>query len=367
MNIKYKSFILLCLVPYISNAAEIFNKDGSKVNIYGKVSANYQFSKDKNNNQDLTYARLGFKGETQISEQLIGYGQWEYNIRANNAESQGDLGNKTRLGFAGLKYGQYGSFDYGRNYGIIYDTLAYTDVLPGFGGDTTYLNDGYMTGRANGLATYRNHDFFGLLNGLDIGFQYQSKNIEDAEGATNGRTIDKAHGDGFGLSVDYHNIAGSGIGIASSFSSSDRTLGQKKLVNSSNGNKAQTWATAVKYDANQIYLAALYSETLNMTPYTITSTNKKAFAKKTKNFEVVAQYQFQNGLRPSIAYLQSKGVDLVGLNNTDLLKYFDIGVTYNFNKNIYTYIDYKINLLNTNNKLTLDTDNQVAVAFVYLF
>ncbi|XNN30338.1 porin [Escherichia coli] len=25
------------------------------------------------------YARLGFKGETQINSDLTGYGQWEYN------------------------------------------------------------------------------------------------------------------------------------------------------------------------------------------------------------------------------------------------------------------------------------------------
>ena len=45
-------------------------------------------------------------------------------------------GNKTRLAFAGLKYADVGSFDYGRNYGVVYDALGYTDMLPEFGGDT---------------------------------------------------------------------------------------------------------------------------------------------------------------------------------------------------------------------------------------
>ncbi len=36
---------------------------------------------------EYSYARLGFKGETQINDQLTGYGQWEYNIQANNTES----------------------------------------------------------------------------------------------------------------------------------------------------------------------------------------------------------------------------------------------------------------------------------------
>lgn len=33
-------------------------------------------------------------------------------------------------------------------------------------------------------------------------------------------------------------------------------------------------------------------------------------ANKAQNFEVVAQYQFDFGLRPSIAYLKSKGKDI---------------------------------------------------------
>ena len=63
----------------------------------------------------IHYARIGLKGETQINDQLIGYGQWEYNMDASNVE--GSQTTKTRLAFAGLKAGEYGSFDYGRNYG----------------------------------------------------------------------------------------------------------------------------------------------------------------------------------------------------------------------------------------------------------
>ena len=78
----------------------------------------------------------GFKGETQINDQLTGFGQWEYEFKGNRAESQGSSKDKTRLAFAGLKFGDYGSIDYGRNYGVAYDIGAWTDVLPEFGGDT---------------------------------------------------------------------------------------------------------------------------------------------------------------------------------------------------------------------------------------
>src|SRR5690606_41292648 len=91
----------------------------------------------------------------------------------------------------------------------------------------------------------------------------------------------------------------------------------------------------------------MYSETRNMTPYGSTNSDHGGgIANKTQNFEVTAQYQFDFGLRPAISYLQSKAKDLAnGQGDQDLVKYADVGATYYFNKNMSTYVDYKINLL----------------------
>ncbi len=350
--------VVLGAVPSLANAAEIYNKDGNKLDLYGRVNAKHLFSDNKSADGDGSYVRLGFKGETQINDQLTGFGQWEYNIQANHSEAQGTEGTKTRLGFAGLKFANYGSFDYGRNYGVVYDVESYTDMLPEFGGDTYTATDNFMTQRATGLATYRNRSFFGLVEGLNVALQYQGKNEGDRS------NIHKQNGDGYGMSVDYQDIGGSGIGAAAAFSDSNRTKEQKD-VTIGKGNSATAWTTALKYDANQVYLAAMYAETRNMTPIKVSGVS--GFANKTQNFEVVAQYQFENGLRPSLAYLQSKGKDIEGIGNVDLVKYIDIGATYYFNKNMYTYVDYKINRLKDDNQLKLNTDNIVAASLTYRF
>ncbi len=75
-------------------------------------------------------------------------------------------------------------------------------------------------------------------------------------------------------------------------------------------------------------------------------------------------------VRP-LAYLQSKGKNLGrGYDDEDILKYVDVGATYYFNKNMSTYVDYKINLLD-DNQFTRDaginTDNIVALGLVYQF
>ncbi len=125
-----KRNILAVVIPALlaagaANAAEIYNKDGNKLDLYGKVDGLHYFSGDDGSDGDQSYVRFGFKGETKINDNITGYGQWEYNIQANNSEgSDAQNGNKTRLGFAGLKFNQYGSVDYGRNYGLMYDISA---------------------------------------------------------------------------------------------------------------------------------------------------------------------------------------------------------------------------------------------------
>ncbi|MFA3761514.1 porin OmpF [Yersinia sp. 2544 StPb PI] len=361
------------LVAGAANAAEIYNKDGNKLDLYGKVDARHQFSDNAGQDGDETYVRFGFKGETQITDQLTGYGQWEYNVQANHAESQGDKGNKTRLGFAGLKFAEFGSLDYGRNYGVIYDVNAWTDMLPVFGGDSISNSDNYMTGRSTGLATYRNTNFFGLVDGLNFALQYQGKNQNDRAGSIDpvtgvytGANLKDQNGDGFGISSTYD--IGYGVNFGAGFSSANRT-NEQKAFSTANGEKAQAWNVGAKYDANNVYLAVMYAETQNLTPYGDFS---NTIANKTRDIEITAQYQFDFGLRPSLGYVQSKGKDLdyVNYNNHDLVKYVSVGTYYAFNKNMTTYVDYKINLLDEDNFTRdnkLNTDDVVGVGLVYQF
>lgn len=363
-----KRNILAVVIPALlaagaANAAEIYNKDGNKLDLYGKVDGLHYFSDNDGSDGDKSYVRFGFKGETQIADQLTGYGQWEYNVQVNNSEGKEDANNgtKTRLGFAGLKFADYGSFDYGRNYGVVYDPMSWTDMLPEFGGDSAY-NDNFMVGRSTGLATYRNKDFFGLVDGLNFALQYQGKNERS--------DISRSNGDGWGIASTYESDIG--VGVSAAYASADRTNGQDAATYANGNGRAEQWATALKYDANNVYLAAMYGETRNATYIENTNDNSpqkgaKGFANKAQNIEFVAQYQFDFGLRPSIAYVQSKGKKIENIGNADLIKYAEVGATYYFNKNMSTYVDYQINLLNDDNPLGLNTDDTVAVGLVYQF
>ncbi|MDN0087055.1 porin OmpC [Yersinia nurmii] len=366
--------VLSLLVPALlvagtAGAAEIYNKDGNKLDLYGKIDGLHYFSDNNGVDGDQSYMRFGLKGETQISDQLTGYGQWEYQANLNKAESE-DNKNFTRVGFAGLKFTDFGSLDYGRNYGVIYDVTSWTDVLPEFGGDT-YGADNFLSQRGNGILTYRNNNFFGLVDGLNFAMQYQGKNGSGTE-TNNGRDVQGQNGDGYGMSVSYD--LGWGVSASAAFASSKRTEEQNAPGIYGHGDRADAYTGGLKYDANNVYLAANYTQTYNLTRFgnfKNSSTDAAyGFANKAQNIELVAQYQFDFGLRPSLAYLQSKGKDMGNYGDQDLVKYVDVGATYFFNKNMSTYVDYKINLLDDNTftkNAGINTDDIVAVGLVYQF
>lgn len=391
-----KRKVLAIIVPALlmagaANAAEIYNKDGNKLDLYGKVDARHTFSDNPGDDGDETIMELGFKGETQINSGLSGYGQVLLKTMASDTE--GSDNTFAKLAFAGLRSSDFGSFDYGRNYGVVYDVEAWTDMLPVFGGDSYTWTDNFMVGRANGVATYRNTDFFGAVEGLNFALQYQGNNEGDnanedqanafQEGTKNGHDdVRFQNGDGFGLSSSY-NFQGAleGLSLGAAYATSDRTNAQvingglnDRYSKAAGGDKADAWTFGLKYDAYNVYLAMMYAETHNMTPY-----GDEGIANHTQNFEAVAQYQFDFGLRPSLAWVYSKGNDLGG-NSTkhgtdyvdqDLVNYIEVGATYYFNKNMSTYVDYKINMLDEDDSFYKDngiaTDDVVGVGLTYQF
>ncbi|WP_304488603.1 porin [Arsenophonus endosymbiont of Aphis craccivora] len=370
-----KRNILAIVIPALlagtANAAEIYNKDGKKLDLYGKVYVRHFFVKSSEG--DDSRVHLGIKGDTQISDQLTGFGRFEWETKTNRSEAENE--NTNRLAYAGLKIADFGSFDYGRNYGVLYDVNAWTDVLPLYGADSMSQADSYLTGRNRNLLTYRSTDFFGLVDGLNFALQYQGKNTSSNKSGSSNYL--KNNGDGFGLAANYD--IGWGVTLGAGYAKSNRGLTDaKKTESGAGGNSAEAWNAGIKYDANNLYLAAMYGETVNMTRFgngKVTADNPTGtlIANKTENFELVGQYLFDEiGLKPSISYVQSKGKDLPpGTDKQDLVKYVSLGAFYYFNKNLTAVFDYKINLINGNNgfadKYGIGRDNLVGLGLVYQF
>lgn len=330
------------LVASAANASiEVWNKEGNKVDFYGRVYAlNYLTDRDNQTGEgDKTTARLGMSGQTQVTDAITGYGRWEYEVKTGSNSD-----NETRYAFAGLNFGDLGSFDYGRNDGVLKTLTSYTDVLPEFGGDASN-NDIYaLSGRTKAVATYRNSDFFGLVDGLRFAVQYADNGDNSSTQYFGHKVYNDDHdsAEAWGTVVDW-DVLDSGISVGAGYA---QTGGHKD---------AKAWTTGIKFDKNNVYLAALYIEGKQKYGWNNERVNRNADDLKTKGFELVAQYGIDldvGRLTPSLAYVQHKVKDAAnyaqgdaGLKGDDFARYVDIGLTYDFNKNLQAVVDYKINLL----------------------
>ncbi len=128
--------------------------------------------------------------------------------------------------------------------------------VPGIWWRLSAQTDNFMTKRASGLATYRN-------NRLLRRYRWPELNPAISREKTKTATLKKQNGDGFGTSLTYDfggsDFAISGASIPTLIAPTSRTAKPWHR-------RAEAWATGLKYDANNIYLATFYSETRKMTP-----------------------------------------------------------------------------------------------------
>ncbi|AHN26728.1 Outer membrane protein (porin) [Gilliamella apicola] len=334
------------LVAAGANASiEVWNKDGNKVDFYGRVkAANNITDRAQKGQGDDTSARLGMSGQTQITDSVVGYGRWEY-----EADAGKDSHNEVRYAFAGLNFGDLGSFDYGRNDGVLKAITAYTDVLPQFGGDASNNTWNVLSSRTKAVATYRNNNFFGLSDDFSFALQY----------ADNGDNSSLIHTD----RINHQSREAYGANAQWRIFDTGLTAGAGYAQTTKKGTRHNTWAGGLKYENYDLYLGANYFQ----------SKLKKADARwingytvrrdeKIRGFELVAQYGIDlevGRLTPSLAYVQHKSKldskhfakhNYVSGENSPIAKYVSLGATYDLNKNFSAIVEYKFNLLDDDDK-----------------
>ncbi|QIQ41943.1 MAG: porin [Buchnera aphidicola (Microlophium carnosum)] len=361
------------------NALEIFNKHGNKLEVYGSINPNHELSHDFlstkiTSQNDHTNAIVGLSGKMNITDELFSYATIEYGIDFSQPEAllNAQQPNTIRLGYAGFKYGDWGSIDYGRNYGIFHDVQSLTNHMPYINNNSVFsYNDNYMLGRNNSLLTYRNDNLFGLVDGVSFALQYQEQSKDRIEHQQNGT--------GWGASLKYKSDVGL-TAIGSCFSSEKSVF--NKINQDDQLSSVGAYGLGFKYDANDIYIAAFYGEGRNLTPTfnfitqnSLPNNGQPSYINKTQNIEAFAEYNFHSGFHPSLSYLDSKGQNsnIKGSSSNqdlELAKQINISTRYEFNKNISTYMNYKINLLKntslnpTNN---ISNNNTIGAGIVYHF
>ncbi|MBK4765088.1 MAG: hypothetical protein FT671_01805 [Pantoea sp. Brub] len=364
---KQKNFIAAIFVFLIYsntvNALEIFNKDKYKLNFSGDAKGLFfhseQFLDMTGEQCDL---RVKLNGEIKLYYDLSVYANVGHVFFNKHGVSLLDYFSNT-IGVIGVKLGK-NELEYGRSFGVIRNALNWTEVFPIFNSDLGYTNTALGHVSSN-LITFRNKDLFGFLKGFNFAVQLVTKDLDN-------NYIRTLKDSTWGILGSY--VSPVGLGVIGAYAEGNNFIkydpDEFKSFSENpaeDDKRAKQWLTTIKYDAHNIYLAATYGESHRAVRIDNATNNTSGLVKEAQNLALVAQYQFKFGLCPSIAYVHCKGKNINELGSTYLFKYIDVGAKFNINKNVSTFIDFRINFKNRPNQFGLKIDNLFALGISYKF
>ncbi len=320
-----------------AQAANVYNKNGVKADVYGRMQFDIREShKDtESGTNGVGSARMGFKAESVINENVTGIAKGEQQIAS---ESSDESKFKVRHLFAGFK-SDYGQLIFGQTDTPFYQSVAATDIFNTYGYEAF---GGIESGRQEGQVIYH-AEFDGFY--VDLGAQFKDDDFEFKVGnpsdpdyiAVPESALDSAYSTtlgykfGFGLDV-YAGYRLERFEHKTTFAKADK----------------KNYAVSASYTFEGLYLGAAYVGT-------------DVEGNELTGYDVVAAYTFTDTkLYTGYARQEAKDAWIDELGSDKPSDAFKVGAQYSFNSNMKAWAEYKANGVE-------NADDEWTVALQYNF
>ena len=292
--------LVLATASDVANAAAVYSKDGTSLNVNGRIRARFSNGDAKTTlgaagNGDSTLknnARFGVDGQTKVNDNLTAffYAQWDTSD-SNDRDSF-----SARDQYVGADFGQFGKVTAGRFLSPVYNVLAGTDVHFDFTGN--HLGDNNRRGgqlkytfAASGFEA--NVAYQTAIDGIKVASAEQKKfDVDSGYSASVGYTFDNVVFGPLALKLGYEYFKGQ--------------TGDDLVTKDDN----KTLSNNAQYENLGIFAAGITWGTYAAGPYAALSysksdynTIKKEQDFKIEAFESVFGYGFDNGLYADIGYV----------------------------------------------------------------
>ncbi|HDY7937941.1 TPA: porin [Vibrio vulnificus] len=323
------------------NAAELYNQDGTSLDMGGRAEARLSMKDGKV--ADNSRIRLNFlgKGKVEIQDGLYGVGFYEGEFTtADNADGS-DLDN--RYTYAGLG-GKFGEVTYGKNDGALGVITDFTDIMAYHGNSAA--DKIAVADRVDNMMSYK-----GQFDALSVKASYRFADRAEGTGVNDGKYVDNGK-DGYSLSAIYA-IGQTGLTLGGGYADQD---------------KSNEYMLAASYTMGDLYFAGIYTDgekdyRANVGDY------------KHAGFNGVEDY---TGYELAAKYTMGQTVFTTTYNNAETDSYtsadnFAVDATYYFKPNFRGYVSYNFNLLDAGDKIgtttitKVDAEDELALGLRYDF
>ena len=325
-----KKTLLAIAIPALfaasaANAATVYEKDGQKFDVYGRVQTNlYDKASAGEDKSSLNgSARLGLKGSQAINDSWTGLAKGEWQVAGENQDGSAKF--KARHIYLGFDGGDKGTITIGQTDTAYYDVIGLTDYMNEWGSE----GNGY-TGRQEGQIIYR-----GAWNGFAASASYQFADSKP----------DYAFGDDAVVGVikaakkDYGYAGTIGYTFPVKVAVFAGVAKDAFTTTTDNSWDKNDWALGTSYGVDGeegLYAAALYNESKIEGP---------SDEGKGKGTELVAKYRLPSAVTFLAGYNKLKWDAVSGNTGTDhdLMDAFLLGTGYEFTSKFIGWAEYKFN------------------------